>query len=61
MGPGMSAFEANPLLDARMPKNREHLTMEGNAWIKTINDIAEGKRPDLFRAIKEQIKRNRTS
>jgi len=58
MGPGMSAFEANPLLNDRMPKTRAMLTMEGNAWMKTMNDIAEGARPDLFSAMKEKIKRN---
>lgn len=56
--PGMTAFEANPLLDKRMPKTRAHLTMEGNAWIKVINDVAEGTREDLRRAIKENNKKN---
>lgn len=61
MGPGMSAFEANPLLDARMPKTGAMLAMEGNAWMKAVNDIAEGTRPDLFCAIKEKIKRNQAN
>ena len=59
MGPGMSAFEASPLLNPNMPKRRDHLTMEMNAWMKTINDVAEGKRPDLFRAMREKMKKNR--
>lgn len=58
-GPSMAAFEANPLLDARMPKTKAMLELEGDSWMKTINEIAEGNRRDLFRAIKEKIKRNR--
>ncbi len=59
MSPGMFAFNANPLLNERMPKDKPTLTMEGNLWIRLINEIAEGDRPDLFRSIKEKIKKNR--
>ena len=61
MGTGMSAFAASPLLGPNMLKSRYHLTMEMNAWMKTINDVAEGKRPDLFRAMREKMKKNRCS
>ena len=58
MGPGMAVFEANPLMNEFIPKTRDSLTMQGDAWIKTINDVAEGKRRDLFHAIKKQMKKN---
>jgi len=58
MGPGMMAFDYDPLKG--IPHNtREMLTLEGNGWIQLINEVAEGKRRDLFRAIKKKVKRNR--
>ncbi|KAL9191447.1 hypothetical protein ACHAXT_001153 [Thalassiosira profunda] len=57
MKPGMTAFEANPLLDPRMPKTKAHLSLEENSWINMINDLAEGRQEDLRRAIKKKMRR----
>lgn len=56
--PGAFAFEVNPMLNPSMPTGSV-LIAEMNAWKQVINDVAEGKRTDLFRSIKETIKRNK--
>ena len=44
-GHRLSAFAASPLLGPTMLKSRYHLTMEMNAWTKTINDVARANAP----------------
>ena len=58
-GPGMTAYEVNPIYDPmeNLPKDRAALEALGAFWLKTLNDCAEGRRPDLFSAIKRKIKK----
>lgn len=56
-GPGILGLDYNPLLDEN-GKTRELLEAEGDCYIKTINDMAEGNRPALFNSIRATIKNN---
>ena len=57
-GQGESVYDKNPLL--RVPTlSKTLLSLEADIWVNTINNLAEGGRRDLFRAIKEKMKRNR--
>jgi hypothetical protein len=50
--------EVNPLNDPRenLPRDKAVLEALGDFWLNTLNDLAEGRRPDLFSAIKRKIK-----
>lgn len=58
MQPGLTAYEVNPLNDPRenLPRDKAVLEALGDFWLNTLNDLAEGRRPDLFSAIKRKIK-----
>ena len=58
MQPGLNAFEVNPFIDPRenLPRDKAALEALGSFWLNTLNDLAEGRRPDLFSAIKRKIK-----
>eukprot|EP00984_Skeletonema_dohrnii_P001845 scaffold613_cov140-Skeletonema_dohrnii-CCMP3373.AAC.2 len=61
--PGMTAYEVNPILDPmeNLPRDRAALEALGAFWMNILNDCAEGRRPDLFSAIKRKIKAQRRS
>jgi hypothetical protein len=63
VGPGMTAYEVNPILDPmeNLPRDRAALEVLGAFWMNIINDCAEGRRPDLFSAIKRKIKEQQRS
>lgn len=56
--PGLTAYEVNPFIDPRenLPRDKAALEALGTFWLNTLNDLAEGRRPDLFSAIKRKIK-----
>ena len=62
-GPGMTAYETNPILDPmeKLPRDRAALEALGAFWMNILNDCAEGRRTDLFSAIKRKIKAQRKS